>query len=73
MTGVGATTLVVPEVVATSAGREQVLLAPGSQWNLSRADGGASVRVAPAADATSLLSLVLYGRRFEDDVLPYSC
>ena len=72
MTGIGATTLVVPEIVATSSEHEQVVLAPGSQWNLSRSDGRAGLLVDTADDA-ALLSLVLYGRRFEDDVLPYSC
>ena len=61
--------------MSTYGGRTYTRLAI-ERKKLTRGDGGASL----ALDATkaeeegaSLLSAVLYGRRFEDDVLPYSC
>ena len=75
--GLEVTDFVVPEVVAGSAAHEQIMLAPGAAgspgafafgqkagcWQLS----------ASAAAGEHITSAVIYGRRFSEDKLPYTC
>eukprot|EP00937_MAST-01D_sp_MAST-1D-sp2_P003924 g3924.t1 len=82
--GLAATDVAVAEVVATSAGREQFLLKPSTAGSSELAPGEfafdngqakgacASLRAA-APPASAIGSAVIYGRRFVDDQLAYSC
>lgn len=76
MSGAAAGTTAFPEVVASSSAHEQYLLRPdrGGVDTFDFADnhsaGGSTLR---ASAKHALTSVVLYGRRFAADTLPYSC
>ena len=74
MSGAATSTLIFPEVFATSATQDQVMLDPSGTGPgtlaFAAVAGGASLNATAAA---GLGSGVLYGRKFDGDQLPYSC
>ena len=73
--------LVVPEVIAagTAADKGQTLLAPAPNGAsdgfvfTTPAGGGASLSATTSAGKQQLTSVLIYGRVFGEDKLPYSC
>mmetsp|Transcript_21838 Transcript_21838/g.55799 ORF Transcript_21838/g.55799 Transcript_21838/m.55799 type:complete len:335 (-) Transcript_21838:243-1247(-) len=63
----------VPEVVAASQDQTEILLVPNSTSNGFRFAETATGATLSAASSHNLTSVVLYGRRFDRDTLPYRC
>lgn len=76
MSGASVSTVVFPEVFATTAAGGQVMLTPnggGGPDTLAFAAAAGDGVSLNATAAASLGSAVLYGRSFDEDKLPYSC
>jgi len=63
----------VPEVLATDGSYPEVLLTPGrSDDGFNFTNSGSSAELS-ASTTSKILSALIYGRRFDQDQLPYSC